>query len=85
MTSWWTFFDDIVRQKWGDILAMCLIITGVVMIIANHNEVVQDTGKGLIASGIAILRPASLKAGTNGNGNGHVPDPVPAPPVAPQP
>lgn len=54
--------DDFARQRWGDIVALFLILLGVWLIMHGMDETVKDTGKGLVAAGLFALRPKSMNA-----------------------
>lgn len=62
-----SFFDDMLRQRWGDLIGLFLILLGVLLIVRGGTELVQDTGKGLISTGLITVRPKSME---NKNGNG---------------
>lgn len=66
-----SFLDDMIRQRWGDLVGLFLILLGVWLVMHGANEVIQDTGKSLIATGLITLRPKTMTSsgpGTNGNG-----------------
>lgn len=66
-----SFLDDLLRQRWGDLVGMFLILLGVWLVMHGANEVIVDTGKSLIATGLITLRPKTMTSTTtNGNGNG---------------
>jgi hypothetical protein len=62
------FLDDMIRQRWGDLVALFLILLGVWLIIHSADDVVRGEAKGLIGAGLFALRPKTMAA--NGNGNG---------------
>ena len=59
------FVDDILHQKWGDLVGAGLIALGVWMIMHSADPMVRDQGKGLIGAGMITLRPKSVEK--NGN------------------
>lgn len=72
--------EDFIRERWGDLCALFLIIFGSYMLWHGPNEVVMDMGKTLVGSGLISLRLKGMPA-ANGNGNGHsTPPDVPATP-----
>jgi len=64
--------DDFVRQRWGDLVALFLIMLGVWLVMHGMDEVVKDVGKGLVASGLVTLK---LRTMPSPNGNGAIPLP----------
>lgn len=63
--------EDFIRERWGDLCALFLIIFGSYMVWHGPGEIVSDLGKTLVGSGLISLRLKGMPAGTNGNGNGH--------------
>jgi len=52
--------DDFIRQRWGDLVAMSLILLGVWLVMHGATEVVADQGKALGAAGLLALRPRTM-------------------------
>lgn len=48
-------FGDFLDHRWGDIIALCMMVTGVVLILHSHS----DVGYPLLLSGAIVLRPTS--------------------------
>jgi hypothetical protein len=68
--------DDFVRERWGDLVGLCLVGAGIWMIIHFPNDhAIVGEGKAIIGAGLITLRPKSM----SGNGNGkHDDEPKPA-------
>lgn len=64
--------EDFIRERWGDLCALFLIVFGSYMVWHGPSEIVSDLGKTLVGSGLISLRLKGMPAGTNGNG--HPPD-----------
>jgi hypothetical protein len=61
-----SFLDDTLRQRWGDLVALFLILLGVWLLIHSLDEMVRGEAKGLIGAGLFALRPKTMSS--NGNG-----------------
>ena len=67
--------DDFVRLRWGDLVAIWLIIMGVALVLVavmklQSNPTIEKLGTGLVSAGLFALRPVTMK----GNGNGKPPE-----------
>lgn len=73
--------DDFVRMRWGDLVALLLIFSGIclVLLAVGHfqgNTAIEKLGSSLVAAGLFALRPITMKSGS-ANGNGPSPPPKP--------
>lgn len=61
---------DFVYDKWGDIVALLIIYSGLAVVVLA--PIAKDTGIGLVMAGIGFLK-LTRTFKTNGNGNGATP------------
>jgi len=59
--------DDFLRERWGDLVAIFLVMLGSCFVILFHDESTKDLGKLIVGSGLAALKLTKMPP-KNGNG-----------------
>jgi hypothetical protein len=62
------FLEDLIRQKWGDLLGLFLVITGIFLTMHDGSPDVIRMGILITGTGLNMIRPKMLTPRQNGNG-----------------